>query len=193
MPMANDITLVGAAVLGFLPLMFILPLVIRRWLRRDHVYAEVDVPDGRTRKFHQKPDAKGDLHFLKGTYHTMPGAFTMVNAGTGLGQGRLFRYVKGSGWPLVPRLKAMYEVIPAKADEATKGAANGGSPITVRKLTGYEAYFERQVVPAEAEEVFFKQHLFADAYSGRGGLLLVLLIGLFLLGILVVGLYYVRG
>jgi hypothetical protein len=150
------------------PFFFLAATALRRFLVRGHVWFRVKLPTGRWQSFHQKPDGKGDLHALKGTYHTRPDCMALVHPFL-LPEAPGFEYKKGNPWPLAPHSKQVWEMRPDPKD-----AANGGQVKLIPTLVGYEAYLEPQVLPAETQETINKSKLFADIYGGRERLLVIL-------------------
>lgn len=148
-----------------------------KWYRhRNDVFLDLDLRRGKTLRFEMKPREDGTVTLGKyGRYYTRSEAMTLY-------KGRpLYRFRQGDMRPI--------RFTPAKVQPA--GAANGGSPELQAKLGMYVelANAEHATVPPESAEVFFKQHLFADAFASRLGLLVLLGIGILVILFAVIGLY----
>lgn len=175
--MATAELAVGIALGIFASIFGYLLLLMGRWLRhRNHVWFELDLRRGKTILKQLATEKDGSLSTEWGRYIGRSDAFTLYK-----GQ-PLFRFRQGDMRPI--------RFTPAKAPTPA-ALANGGS-------ADLRAWFKAPIelagaehvqVPSESVEVFLKQHLFADAYSSRLGLLLLLGIGIIVIFFAVIGLY----
>lgn len=149
-----------------------------KWYRhRNDAIIDFDLRTGKTLRFEMQPREDGTVTLGKyGRYYTRAEALTLY-------KGRpLYRFRQGDMRPIVLR---------AAKTQPAGAAANGGTPELHPKLGMVVelANAEHATVPPESAEVFFKQHLFADAFASRLGLLLLIGIGILLLFFAVLGLY----
>jgi len=150
-----------------------------KWFRhRNDVYVDLDLRQGKTIRYEMKPVKDGTLRIKDtGRYLAWGGAFTLFKGKP------LFRFREGDPRPI--------RFFKDPAAQAPKALANGGTP-EVREWFQMPielAGAEHAIVPAESLEVFLKQHLFADAYASRLGLLVLLGLGILVILFAVVGLY----
>lgn len=156
----------SAALLAVLPLFFfVFWLWMSKWRWRNHVWADIELQEGKVVRKRFRPDKHGLLQTVWGTYATEPHAFSLVR------DRPMFRYKQGSPFPI------RYDIL-RQLDK--KG-------VLIELMNPFPV-----VIPAETLSTFLKQHLFQDAYASRFGMILVLLIAIGFVGILVAGLY-LRG
>ncbi len=181
--MAMDIALYAIVVTFFILVIVILPvfgiLALRRRMLRDHVWIDMRFRKGTRDRWLAKPDDDGSMRTKWGRYFTRNDAFDLFDGGWRRGGLKpMFEYLQGCPFPLKPGKKIV-------GTRHQLAAANGGEPT-------YEISEMPQVIPAETVKTYFDQHDYADAYSGRSGLFILLAIGLIVLFLLIAGLYVRR-
>ncbi len=159
--------------------------LVRRFHYRHHVWMEIDSAK-RTYALLVKPEDDRHLVWGKGRYDMTPGDFTLFNGGWFNGGVKpLYRYMHGKKFPIVFRTRKFV----AKSD-VEMVSTNPGEVISYKAGEIVEIPMARHAsVPAETQEVFWKQKLFSDAYHGSQTLLVLVIVGIVLLVLLVVGLY----
>jgi len=166
------ITETTAALLAVLPLVLIFMWwwsTVRRW--KHHVWVSMDLEEGKSVVKRYRPNKDGLLDTPWGTYYTHPHAFTLL-------KGRpLFRFAQGDMNPI--------RFDKSKVVSVSKNP--GKETIT------YVTNAKHVTIPAGTATVFFKQHLFRDAFSRSAGLLILLLLGFGFIGLLIIGLYLRQG
>ena len=133
------------------------------WRWRRHVWADIELQEGKAMRRRFRPDKDGIIETRWGNYFTHPHALSIFRGKP------MFRYKQGDPFPI-------------RYDTKKVVSENPGTVIEV-------ANAERVVIPAPALAVFMKQKLFADAYANRFGMMLLLLLGLAVVAMLVIGLY----
>lgn len=134
------------------------------WRWRKHVWADIELNEGKSPVKRFKPDADGVLHTRWGDYFTHASAFT-------LRRGRpLFRYRQGDPFPIrYDKKKVMSDNPKHKVIEIANA--------------------ERVVIPATTLAVFLKQKTYEQIYSSKFGMLFLLFIAVVVIGMMVIGLY----
>ena len=159
---ASEVVIAALAPMGTL----LLFLWLTNWRWRRHVWADIELQEGKVVKRRVRPNAEGVLETRWGNYMTHPHAISIFR------NKPMFRYKQGDPFPI-------------RYDTKKIVSENPGTVIEV-------ANAERVVIPAAALAVFMKQKLFADAYANRFGLFLLVFLGIAFVGILVAGLYLRR-
>jgi len=172
-------------------ILFVLLLVlVRHRQRKNWIWTEIDTRDGKTRRKQRKPNPDKTVTIGKGRYDLLPGAATMYNGALLVADWKpMFRFVEGIRWPAVIRP----EKYVGKKDVDILSLNPGGHFVAAAGVPFEIPLAKFETIPAEAQEVFMKQHLFAQAYGGGLGLLALLLAGLALLVGIVIGSYLPRG
>jgi hypothetical protein len=147
-------------------------LSLRRWIWRNHVWVEIRTLRGPKQMFLHKPEEDGTI-VLKNGHYFPPEHFELYSGGWRLGGLKpLYSYMEGDLRPLAYTQKFVMSANPGKLVKVSVAA--------------------HQAIPAPTLAVYMKQKMFADAYSGRGALILIILIGLVVLFLMVAGLYVRR-
>lgn len=169
--MPDEDVLVGIVSLSLFLLAVIVGTFLYRWYRKDHVWVEVDLKTGRTKKKLIKPDLEGVLHTRKGAYFVRADAYTLYKK-WGDRERPLFRYTEGNSHPITYR---ELKFIAKKPVEMV--STNPGETVSYKKGDVVRIPMARyETMPAESQEVFMKQHLFADAFGGKPSLILIVLV-----------------
>jgi len=154
----------SAALLAVLPLLFFtIFLWLTKWRWRHHVWADIELNEGKAiiRRF--KPNGNGILDTKWGMFATDPHAYDLLK-----GRPR-FRYKQGGG------------PFPIRFDVHRSMDKRG---VLIEMTNAFPV-----VIPERTFATFMKQHLVADIYSSKFGMILIVLIGIAFLGLLVIGLY----
>jgi hypothetical protein len=162
-----------AAILAVLPLLLFFMwywLAVRRW--KHHVWVSMDLDEGKSVVKRFRPGKDGILDTQWGLYYTHPHAFTLFRGKP------LFRFAQG-------------DMNPIRYDKS-KVVTVSKNPGNVEKIT-YVVNAKHVTIPAGSASVFFKQHLFRDAYARSVGLILLLILGFGFIAIMIIGLYMRQG
>ena len=170
--------------------LFVLILIlVRRRMKKNWVWTEIDTRDGKTWRKLRKPNADKTVTIGKGRYDLLPDASTNHNAGWPISDMKpMWRYVEGVKWPVVLRP----EKYVGKKEVDILSLNPGGHYVAAAGVPFEVPMARYMTIPAEAEEVFMKQHLFSQAYGAGLGLLALLLAGFALLIVIVIGTYLPR-
>jgi len=179
--MADDTTALLTLVLGSIVVLFALALfgvfAIRRWLWRNHVWFEITTKVGKKVLELQKPleDAKHTTYFKTnwGIYYPESALVQQHDGGWRMGGLKnLFEFTQGDPRPVSTSTHWVRSTNPGSLQKVSVKA--------------------HQVIPSETLAVYMDQHDYADAYSGKWGILLYVFIGLGFVALLVIGLYVER-
>lgn len=143
--------------------LFVLYMMSWRW--RHHVWADIELDQGKSPVKRYRPDDDGWLHTKWGDYATDAHAFTIRK------RLPLFRYRQGDPFPII------YDKKKVVSDNPGKGKVI------------YIANPQRVAIPATAMAVFMKQKTFEQIYASKFGIMLLLVLGMAIIGLLVIGLY----
>ena len=160
--MANEMAYLLA---GLIPAIVLGLYLFVRFSRRNKVWLDISMKQGKGLLKLREPDKEGALHTPWGLYYTAEDAFDLYK-----GRPR-FRYRYNEPFPY----KYGYEKVTVK-----------GNPEPGHAFTEYRKMLLPAVPPAQSLEVFMKQKLFADAYTRGLGFLLFMLIGFIALAVLII-------